>query len=97
MANRYLVLYSFPRGGEAEPRVGLSVGRKVGGAVQRNRVKRLLREAVAASSADLPRGLDLVLVARADAAELAESRGAAGVGDAVGELFGKAGLAGAGP
>ena len=46
--NRYLVLYSFPRGGEEAPRLGVSVSRKVGGAVERNRVKRLLREAFAA-------------------------------------------------
>jgi ribonuclease P protein component len=41
--NRYLVLYSFPRGGDEAPRLGVSVSRKVGGAVDRNRVKRLLR------------------------------------------------------
>ena len=48
VANRYLVLYAFPRagdGGEEPARVGLSVGRKVGGAVERTLVKRLLREA----------------------------------------------------
>ena len=50
-ASRWLVLYSFPRAGgagdaDAEPRLGVSVGRKVGGAVERNRVKRVLREAL---------------------------------------------------
>lgn len=45
-------------------RLGLSVSRKVGGAVARNRVKRLLREAFRAVQAELPCGLDLVVVAR---------------------------------
>ncbi len=46
-ANRYLVLYAFPRGEGAddEVRLGVSVSRKVGGAVERNAVKRALREA----------------------------------------------------
>jgi ribonuclease P protein component len=45
-------------------RLGLSVSRKVGSAVVRNRVKRLLREAFRTSASALPPGLDLVVVAR---------------------------------
>jgi ribonuclease P protein component len=95
-ANRYLVLYAFPRGGEEDPRLGLSVSRKVGGAVERNRVKRLLREAFTARSETLPAGHDVVVVARPDVRELAEREGLAGVTRALDELVAKAGLAEAG-
>ena len=52
------------RNGLGVTRLGLSVSRKVGGAVARNRVKRLLREAFRAVQHGLPSGLDLVVVAR---------------------------------
>jgi ribonuclease P protein component len=86
--NRYLVLYAFPREEESEegPRLGLSVGRRVGGAVDRTRVKRVLREAFWEEARRLPAGSDYVVVARPESLALAEREGAAGIRTALAEL-----------
>ena len=87
-ANRFLVLYAFPREDDAGegPRLGLSVSRRVGGAVERTRVKRVLREAFWQEAERLPDGSDYVVVARPEAKALAEREGADGVRRALGEL-----------
>jgi ribonuclease P protein component len=92
---RELVVYVFPRSGDGVSRLGLSVSRKVGGAVERNRVKRLLREAFALERGRVPPGTDVVVVARPDAKALAEREGLAGIRRALGDLLMKVGGRGA--
>jgi ribonuclease P protein component len=88
-ANRHLVVYAFARDdqpGDAPARLGLSVSKKVGGAVERNRVKRVLREQFAAIAPGLPGGIDVVVIARPGAAEYVDERGSAALGARLAEL-----------
>jgi ribonuclease P protein component len=83
ISSRHFVLYAFPRDDDEAPvedappsiRLGVSVGRRVGGAVERNRVKRLLREAFWALTERVSGRHDYVVVARQGAAELGDAGG----------------------
>jgi len=88
-ANRHLVVYAFTRDdrpADTPARLGLSVSKKVGGAVERNRVKRVLREQFATIAPGLPGGMDVVVIARPGAAEYVAERGSAALGARLAEL-----------
>lgn len=65
-ANRQLVLYVYPKAEQVHFRVGLSVGKKIGNAVKRNRVKRFLRQALLELEAHIRPDVDFLLIARQD-------------------------------
>jgi ribonuclease P protein component len=94
-SNRFVILYSFPRPPDEDTegaRLGVSVGRNVGGAVERNRVKRALREAFRPLADRVPDRYDYVLVARPDIGGLVECEGTEGVGSCLEDVIRDSGI-----
>jgi ribonuclease P protein component len=63
VADELLIVYAAANG-LGYNRLGLSVSRKFGGAVQRNRLRRLFRESYRLTRHEMPIGLDLILIPR---------------------------------
>ena len=70
-ADRYLVLYVFPIIG-SEKKAGFAAGKKLGNAVTRNRLKRMMRESYRRNQAMLAEGFYCILVARKPAVGVKE-------------------------
>ncbi|MHB8171703.1 MAG: ribonuclease P protein component [Thermincolia bacterium] len=66
MANRYLVVYVLARKNDADKknRIGIAISKKVGKAVQRNKIKRRLKEIWRLNLHKIKDGQDIVIVAR---------------------------------
>ena len=91
IATRFLVLYWFEREGpDGTSRLGIAVPRKLGTAVERNRLKRQLREVWRDLLPALPSQHDYVLVARPGLVESADRRGFGWLRERVNELLQKA-------
>ncbi|PTM56907.1 ribonuclease P protein component [Desmospora activa] len=70
VANRQFVLYRSRRRDAGPVRIGISVSRKVGNAVIRNRIRRLVKEITRQWVDDLPERTDLIVIARKPAADM---------------------------
>lgn len=68
-ANRYLVLYKYPNKGLGR-RFGFSISKKVGKAVCRNRLRRILKEICRLNLSRFPENHDFVFIVRQSSADL---------------------------
>ena len=85
VSSRFLVLYWFPHEDPAAPRFGFSVPKAVGGAVERNRIKRQLREVWQERLDRVPAGNDYVLIVRAGLPDAVTANGYEWLGERVDE------------
>jgi len=71
VANHQFVLYSYARRQQEGFRLGISVSKKLGNAVVRNRIKRMVKEIIRLNAGKLPGGYDMILIVRKPAVGMA--------------------------
>ena len=69
-ANRQFVVYSLQKADQDYFRIGLSVSKKIGNAVTRNRIKRYVRQAIFELNDQLAAGNDYIIIARKPTADM---------------------------
>jgi ribonuclease P protein component len=69
-ANHQFVVYYMKRAGEEPFRLGVSVSKKLGNAVVRNRVRRVIKEIVRLNADRIAENYDLILIARKPVIEM---------------------------
>lgn len=70
IANRQFVIYMLQNPVEREFRIGLSVSKKIGNAVTRNRIKRLIRQVFLEEKHRIKNGKEFIIIARKPAADM---------------------------
>ena len=69
-ANRQFVVYKLDKEKQPHFRIGLSVSKKIGNAVVRNRIKRMIRQSIRELEDEIDSGKDFVIIARKPCAEM---------------------------
>lgn len=88
IANRQFVIYMLQNPEEREFRIGLSVSKKIGNAVTRNRIKRLIRQVFLEEKHRIKSGKEFIIIARKPAADMGYSE----VKNSLDHLFRKANI-----
>ncbi|MBN6187298.1 ribonuclease P protein component [Aneurinibacillus sp. BA2021] len=70
VANRQFVIYSLKKDGQENFRVGVSVSKKMGNAVTRNRLRRTIKEAVRLRADEVRQDVDFIIICRQPAVDL---------------------------
>jgi len=82
----------FLKNGSESTRLGISVSKKVGNAVVRNKVRRLIKECCRLGFDDIAKGIDIVIVARVGVNKLLEKEAFSNVDKSLRSLFKRLGL-----